>query len=90
MAGKRRDATTVLLYVPNLIGYARVVLMLASFFFAFDRPLVFLGLYWMSFLLDAADGHAARLLNQSSKVGWFSLKKEEKKEKNNNKKLMLS
>merc|ERR1711916_282067 len=62
-------AGRVFLYVPNLIGYARIVGMLASFCFAFDRPWLFLGCYWLSFMLDAADGYAARLLNQSSKFG---------------------
>merc|ERR1711916_318952 len=55
-------AGRVFLYVPNLIGYARIVGMLASFCFAFDRPWLFLGCYWLSFMLDAADGYAARLL----------------------------
>lgn len=66
---KMGGGDNVFLFVPNLIGYARVILMIASFFFAFHRFEVFLGLYWLSFLLDAADGHAARLLGQSSKFG---------------------
>ena len=57
----------VFLYVPNLIGYARVAGMVASFFF-WRQPVVFLALYWLSFVLDAADGYAARRLGQMSKV----------------------
>ncbi len=63
------SSTQVFLYVPNLIGYARVALLLASLFFALGQPLVFLALYTASFLLDAADGHAARLLGQTSRFG---------------------
>jgi CDP-diacylglycerol--inositol 3-phosphatidyltransferase len=62
-------STQVFLYVPNVIGYARVVLLIASLFFALGQPAVFLALYAASFLLDAADGHAARLLGQTSKFG---------------------
>lgn len=66
MVSSSRD---VFLFVPNLIGYGRVVLLAASFAFAVSRPAVFLALYWCSFLLDAADGHAARLLDQASRFG---------------------
>ena len=65
----RVSTTDVLLYVPNLIGYLRIVGMVASFFFALNRPMYFLVLYGVSFMLDAADGYAARLLGQSSKFG---------------------
>eukprot|EP01013_Petalomonas_cantuscygni_P017388 TRINITY_DN34542_c0_g1_i1.p1 TRINITY_DN34542_c0_g1~~TRINITY_DN34542_c0_g1_i1.p1 ORF type:complete len:217 (-),score=45.65 TRINITY_DN34542_c0_g1_i1:385-1035(-) len=56
-------------YVPNLIGYARVVLAIASFYVAFSSPLLFVIFYMTSFLLDAADGYAARTLHQSSRFG---------------------
>lgn len=57
--------TRVFLYVPNIIGYVRVLSGLASFWFAFDHPLVFALLYGSSYALDAVDGVAARKLKQS-------------------------
>ena len=59
----------VLLFVPNLIGYARVVLLLAALAVSLSDPVLFLVFYAGSFLLDAADGYAARLLGQSSRFG---------------------
>ena len=38
-------------------------------FFYLNVPSLFLPLYAVSCLLDALDGHAARLLNQCSKLG---------------------
>jgi hypothetical protein len=52
------------------IGYARVVLAVASFCYL-PQPRAFLPLYAISCLLDAVDGHAARLLNQCTWKGSF-------------------
>ncbi|KTG34482.1 hypothetical protein cypCar_00036090, partial [Cyprinus carpio] len=59
----------IFLFVPNLIGYARIVLALISFFLmpCCPGPAVFC--YLLSALLDAFDGHAARALNQGTKFG---------------------
>lgn len=59
----------VYVFVPNLIGYGRIVMALAAFVVAFDSPSWFLVLYSLSFILDAADGWAARKLGQSSNFG---------------------
>ncbi len=61
----------VWLFVPNLIGYLRVVTGLASFYFALDKETFwyFFGLYGFSYALDALDGVAARRLNQTSLFG---------------------
>lgn len=59
----------VYFYIPNLIGYARVILSIASFAVFFDDPVLFSLFYMSSFLLDAADGLAARQFNQCSKFG---------------------
>lgn len=56
-------------FVPNLIGYARIALALASYVLAFEYPEWFLTFYSLSFVLDAADGWAARKLGQSSSFG---------------------
>eukprot|EP00871_Galdieria_phlegrea_P002503 jgi/Galph1/3253/GphlegSOOS_G1926.1 len=58
----------VFFYVPNLIGYLRIILAIAAFFYWQQRNYFFF-LYLTSFLLDAADGYAARLLHQSSELG---------------------
>jgi len=58
----------VYFYVPNLIGYARVVLAALAFYFH-KNPVLFFALYASSELLDAVDGYAARLFNQSTKFG---------------------
>ena len=55
----------VFLYVPNLIGYARVLLGLLSFYYFPSDPLYAMVLYGSSCLLDALDGTAARALGQS-------------------------
>lgn len=59
----------VFLFVPNLIGYARIGLAVCAFEFLKDRPVAFTLTYLTSALLDAVDGHVARLLNQSSTFG---------------------
>jgi CDP-diacylglycerol--inositol 3-phosphatidyltransferase len=71
------------LYVPNLIGYFRLITGVAALYFApFNQnpnknTSYFLALYFVSYMADALDGTAARALNQTSKFGQvshFSLK----------------
>lgn len=62
----------VLLYVPNLIGYARVLMTLASFILIVYVPsqwILALTLYLGSFVGDLFDGIAARKFNQCSNYG---------------------
>uniref|UniRef100_A0A3Q3X3U4 CDP-diacylglycerol--inositol 3-phosphatidyltransferase n=1 Tax=Mola mola TaxID=94237 RepID=A0A3Q3X3U4_MOLML len=59
----------IFFFVPNLIGYARVVLALLSFYLMPCCPWPAVSCYLLSALLDAFDGHAARALNQSTKFG---------------------
>jgi CDP-diacylglycerol--inositol 3-phosphatidyltransferase len=61
----------VYLFVPNLIGYARVALMFIAFYFMTNPEMyqITVACYLLSQLLDAFDGHAARLLGQTSKLG---------------------
>lgn len=63
------SVSNIAIFVPNLIGYARIALSITSFYVAQDYPLLFLFLYTTSFVLDAADGMAARALNQCSHFG---------------------
>ncbi|XP_059809286.1 CDP-diacylglycerol--inositol 3-phosphatidyltransferase [Hypanus sabinus] len=59
----------VFLFVPNLIGYARIALLLLSLWLMPRSPLPAVCCYLGSALLDAFDGYAARLLNQCSRLG---------------------
>lgn len=59
----------IYLYVPNLIGYARILANLMAFGFAFSNKKLFAGLYFLSFVCDELDGRFARLLNQTSTFG---------------------
>lgn len=59
----------VFLFVPNLIGYARVVLAAASLCIMPTHPKACTALYFLSSILDAVDGQAARALGQTSKFG---------------------
>ena len=60
---------SVLLYVPNIIGYVRLVLMILSWNEALRDPQMFVILYTATYCLDMADGLAARALGQCSKFG---------------------
>ncbi|KAJ1841854.1 phosphatidylinositol synthase 1 (CDP-alcohol phosphatidyltransferase1), partial [Coemansia sp. RSA 2708] len=57
-------------FVPNLIGYSRVVLAaMAVFGMYYEHPCLTFVSYALSELLDVADGYYARKLNQCSKFG---------------------
>ncbi|KAJ3639251.1 hypothetical protein Zmor_003931 [Zophobas morio] len=59
----------VFIFVPNIIGYARVILALISFYYMPTNYVLAVVCYVTSALLDAFDGHAARYFNQSTKFG---------------------
>lgn len=61
----------VVLYVPNLIGYTRIILGIAAFAFV-RSPMVFIALYFTSQGLDAVDGVCARMCNQSERCSVFT------------------
>uniref|UniRef100_A0A2P2IEM7 CDP-diacylglycerol--inositol 3-phosphatidyltransferase n=1 Tax=Hirondellea gigas TaxID=1518452 RepID=A0A2P2IEM7_9CRUS len=62
-------AENIFLFVPNLIGYGRILLALISFYYMPTNYIVAAVCYLFSGFLDAFDGHAARILNQSTKLG---------------------
>merc|ERR1712137_455871 len=62
-ANSMSSPSEILFWYPNLIGYARVVLAIISFCL-YENPYIFFWCYLISFTLDAADGHVARLFNQ--------------------------
>ncbi|KAF1986288.1 hypothetical protein K402DRAFT_332544 [Aulographum hederae CBS 113979] len=59
----------IFMFIPNQIGYARIVLALASLYYMPLHPRTCSGLYSFSCLLDALDGYAARKFEQSTKFG---------------------
>lgn len=62
-------AENIFLFVPNIIDYLRVVFAFASFYYMPHNHVIAASLYLISGLLDAIDGHLARMLNQGSKLG---------------------
>lgn len=60
----------VFIFLPNLIGYVRIIVYLASFLchtLGYWQPCIIL--YSFGFILDEFDGRAARLLDQSTNFG---------------------
>ncbi|EOA19125.1 hypothetical protein CARUB_v10007794mg [Capsella rubella] len=65
MAKQRPAKLSVYLYIPNLVGYLRVLLNCI----AFSNKTLFSLLYFFSFCCDAVDGWCARKFNQVSTFG---------------------
>ncbi|RMZ74811.1 hypothetical protein DV737_g5714, partial [Chaetothyriales sp. CBS 132003] len=59
----------IFLFIPNIIGYVRIVLAFASLYYMPVHPRTCSLLYSISCLLDALDGFAARRYNQSTTFG---------------------
>ncbi|QIW96556.1 hypothetical protein AMS68_002074 [Peltaster fructicola] len=59
----------IFLFVPNIIGYVRIVLAVGSLYFMPLHPRRCSFLYSVSCLLDALDGLAARKFKQSTRFG---------------------
>ncbi|KAI8887694.1 CDP-diacylglycerol--inositol 3-phosphatidyltransferase [Backusella circina FSU 941] len=64
-----RSNENIFLFIPNLIGYTRIILASLSLYYMPWHPKVCVTLYCISCLLDAVDGNAARYFNQCSKFG---------------------
>jgi len=75
MTSQTSHAKNVFLFVPNIIGYFRLALLLASWIsHALSRPNLTLTFYIGVAILDFFDGFAARRLHQSSVFGaWFDV-----------------
>ncbi|KAF2849191.1 CDP-diacylglycerol-inositol 3-phosphatidyltransferas-like protein PIS [Plenodomus tracheiphilus IPT5] len=63
------EEENIFLFIPNLIGYSRIVLALTSLYYMPLHPRTCTLLYSVSCLLDALDGYAARSFSQSTKFG---------------------
>ncbi|BDA47806.1 CDP-diacylglycerol-inositol 3-phosphatidyltransferase [Coccomyxa sp. Obi] len=57
------------LYVPNLIGYARILSALIAFAVALRSPTLCVAFYFFGFVCDELDGRFARMLNQATMLG---------------------
>ncbi|GFS36562.1 phosphatidylinositol synthase 1 [Actinidia rufa] len=60
---------SVYLYIPNIIGYIRVLMNCFAFYICFSNKKLFSVLYFVSFVCDALDGWFARKFNQVSTFG---------------------
>mmetsp|Transcript_34754 Transcript_34754/g.87394 ORF Transcript_34754/g.87394 Transcript_34754/m.87394 type:complete len:214 (-) Transcript_34754:92-733(-) len=63
------SSTNVYFFVPNLIGYTRIILALIAVYYVWTEPVVFLVCYAVSVFMDLIDGHAARMFDQSTRYG---------------------
>uniref|UniRef100_A0A1D1XHP2 CDP-diacylglycerol--inositol 3-phosphatidyltransferase n=1 Tax=Anthurium amnicola TaxID=1678845 RepID=A0A1D1XHP2_9ARAE len=60
---------SVYLYIPNIIGYIRVLMNCMAFALCFSNKKIFAVLYFISFVCDGLDGWFARKFNQVSTFG---------------------
>ncbi|KAI1940284.1 phosphatidylinositol synthase 1 (CDP-alcohol phosphatidyltransferase1) [Ophidiomyces ophidiicola] len=66
---RTEEKENIFLFWPNIIGYVRIVLATASLYYMPLHPRTCSLLYSISCLLDALDGYAARVYNQSTTFG---------------------
>ncbi|KAL1925599.1 uncharacterized protein VTP21DRAFT_482 [Calcarisporiella thermophila] len=59
----------VFLFIPNLIGYTRIILAAIALYYMPTNTAICVIAYSISALLDAVDGYAARYFNQCSRFG---------------------
>ncbi|XP_065857840.1 CDP-diacylglycerol--inositol 3-phosphatidyltransferase 1-like [Euphorbia lathyris] len=65
----RPSKLAVYLYIPNLVGYARILMNCVAFPICFSNKNIFGILYFISFVCDGLDGWCARKFNQASTFG---------------------
>lgn len=63
------ETDNVFLFIPNIIGYFRIVFVLISLYYMPTNHVKASIFYLISGLLDAFDGYAARYFNQSTRFG---------------------
>jgi CDP-diacylglycerol--inositol 3-phosphatidyltransferase len=66
-ANKEGLPTKVFLFIPNIVGYIRIICLLIAFTYAVTDYRIFMAFYIMSYILDQVDGMAARHFNQCRK-----------------------
>ncbi|XP_062176438.1 CDP-diacylglycerol--inositol 3-phosphatidyltransferase 1 [Alnus glutinosa] len=65
----RPGKLSVYLYIPNIVGYIRVIMNCIAFAQCFSNKRLFSVLYFFSFVCDGVDGWCARKFNQVSTFG---------------------
>ena len=60
--------TSIFLFYPNLVGYARIILALIAFHAMVDNPWRAAVCYFLSAFLDAFDGYLARQFDQGAQL----------------------
>lgn len=69
VAQTAQPTENIFFFIPNLIGYVRIVLAISSLYYMPLHPRTCSLLYSVSCLLDALDGYAARYYEQSTRFG---------------------
>lgn len=69
VAKAAQPTENIFFFIPNLIGYVRIVLAISSLYYMPLHPRTCSILYSISCLLDALDGYAARYYEQSTRFG---------------------
>ncbi|TVU14722.1 hypothetical protein EJB05_38212, partial [Eragrostis curvula] len=59
---------SVYLYIPNIIGYFRIIINFIAFAVCYSNRALFAILYFFSFVLDGVDGWFARKFNQGKET----------------------
>ena len=71
MSPKKTVATNTAMYIPNLINYLRLIILLLMLLSMRKRPISSFILCILSGLLDMFDGDIARYYSQTSKLGYL-------------------
>uniref|UniRef100_A0A0D3F016 CDP-diacylglycerol--inositol 3-phosphatidyltransferase n=2 Tax=Oryza TaxID=4527 RepID=A0A0D3F016_9ORYZ len=64
-----KKTPSVYLYIPNIIGYFRIIINFIAFAVCYSNRVLFAILYFFSFFCDGLDGWFARKFNQASTFG---------------------
>lgn len=64
-----KKTLSVYLYIPNIIGYFRIIINFIAFAVCYSNRTLFAILYFFSFFCDGLDGWFARRFNQASTFG---------------------
>jgi CDP-alcohol phosphatidyltransferase len=67
---QKQSSTPVLLYVPNLLGYIRILFAFIGLYYSIlHQPIIAILMWIFASVLDLFDGMLARLLHQTSQFG---------------------
>uniref|UniRef100_A0A2P2L9T7 CDP-diacylglycerol--inositol 3-phosphatidyltransferase n=3 Tax=Rhizophora mucronata TaxID=61149 RepID=A0A2P2L9T7_RHIMU len=68
-SGTKPSKLSVYLYIPNIVGYIRILMNCFAFAICFSNKRLFCILYFISFVCDGIDGWCARKFDQVSTFG---------------------